>query len=225
MPKRPRPDIPQKYRPLVAARPLAAADPRGRQVARTDRPTPLPGLRARRKFHLNQLAGATPPTLTKRDLVRRVMEGAGVDRATAQRVVTAIVAEMTRVVVANLRGGHDHVCLRDLGTFRRWRHRYGHRFVTGRKGDTADVRFTPHPSWYAAWMPVVAYDAAGQPVGIYDGWGRVTPWGHPDNPYPGPDDVPLTPERYWQAATPLPEQPQRPRRAPEWDVARDPACG
>lgn len=211
----PKSKIPAKYSQLPA---IAATRKARRPNSHKRSPTSYDQLNNRKWRQRHDQIGH-PPRVTHATLERIVQEATGESQLKSKRLVRVIVEQMIAAVRNS--AGHDHIALRDLGTFRKRRHHYGTKWKKDLWGTT--IMFDPHKSWYARWMPVLAYNEAGYPVGIYNGPQQILPWGHPDNPYPTADAVPLEPERYWEKATPLPgANSKKPHRAPEWDITGDP---
>jgi hypothetical protein len=112
-------------------------------------------------------------------------------------VAAVIVDTITRVLAYAIRGGRP-CTIPGFGTF-----------VTQRLRSTKYmcVRFTPSTDWWAAWLPVPAYNTDLRMVGIWDG-ADLLPFGHPDNPYANASEVPFFPDYKHLAATPLPGEPK-----------------
>lgn len=130
------------------------------------------------------------PVLTTADLYATIEAAIAVDHATA-----VVIYDTICKVLATAIRHRSRVTLPGFGTFHRRMSR-GKQFL----------RFEPSAPWWGWWMPVVAYDEEERMIGIWDGT-ELLPFGHPDNPYASPEQVPFVPDWSFRSATPMPGDP------------------
>lgn len=143
--------------------------------------------RKRARKALSRLPNA--PTLSTADFLLLIQHAAGVSASTADVIYSTILAILSTAIRNRRR-----LQIPNFGTF-----------TTTRRASTGyySVRFHPIGEWWGDWMPVAAYNADFEIIGIWSG-SDLLPFGHPDNPYASPSEIPFVPDWSWKAATPLP---------------------